>query len=80
MSTSVVNFAALVAEVLDVDPAEITENADQDALPGWTSMRHIQLVVTLEEAYRVYFDYAEIRDARTIAGLRKVLRTKGIEV
>jgi acyl carrier protein len=80
MSTSVVDFAVLVAGVLEVDPATITDDADQDTLPSWTSMRHIQLVVTLEEAYGLSFDYLEIRDARTIGDLRNVLRAKGVEL
>lgn len=80
MSTSVVDFVALVAGVLDVDPVTITDDADQDTLPSWTSMRHIQLVVTLEEAYGLSFDFQEIRDARTIGDVRNVLRAKGVDV
>lgn len=71
-------FADLVAGVLEVDPAEVTDDASPDTLASWTSMRHIQLIVTLEEAYRLSFSYEEIRDIRTIRGLRHVLSGKGV--
>jgi acyl carrier protein len=80
MSTGLANFAALVAGVLEVDPVQITDDADHDTLPSWTSMRHIQLVVTLEEAYGLSFDYLEIRDAQTVGDLRNMVRAKGIEL
>lgn len=73
-------FADVVAGALDVAPADITDDAGQQTLATWTSMRHIQLIVTLEEAYGLSFDYEEISDARTIRAVREVLRTKGVEV
>lgn len=73
-------FADVVAGALDVDPAVVTDEAGRDSLASWTSMRHIQLIVTLEEAYGLSFDYEEIADARTVRDVRDVLRAKGVEV
>ncbi|GAA3646991.1 acyl carrier protein [Lentzea atacamensis] len=73
-------FADVVASALDVDPAHVTDEAGRDSLASWTSMRHIQLIVTLEEAYGLSFDYEEIADARTVRDVRDVLRAKGVEV
>ncbi|MFI6099355.1 acyl carrier protein [Lentzea sp. NPDC051213] len=73
-------FAEVVAGALDVDPAHVVDEAGQDTLASWTSMRHIQLIVTLEEAYGLSFDYEEIGDARTIRAVRDVLRAKGVKV
>ena len=75
-----VDFARVVGGALDVDPALVVDDAGPDTLPSWTSMRHIQLVVTLEEAYRVSFDYRQIADARTIRDLRAALAAKGVEL
>lgn len=73
-------FVDVVAGALDVEPVQITDDAGQDTLSTWTSMRHIQLIVTLEEAYGLSFDYEEIADARTVRDVREVLRSKGVEV
>lgn len=71
------DFAEVVAGVLEVEPAELTDDMGPDQLAAWTSTRHIQLMVTLEEAYRLSFTYPEIRDVRRIGDLRAVLRSKG---
>ena len=68
----------LVAEVLEVDPASVTDADGPATLPGWTSLRHLQLIVTLEETYRISFAYEEVRKVDSIGGLRAVLRAKGV--
>lgn len=73
-------FDLLVAGVLDVEPEQIVDDASQDTLASWTSMRHIELVVTLQEAYRLSFSYDEINGLRTIGDLRGALAAKGVTV
>ena len=80
MSPSDVDFAGIVAEVLEVDPTEVVDSAGPDTLATWTSLRHLELVVTIEEAYGLSLSYQEIRRLRSIGQLRQVLRTKGIRV
>jgi acyl carrier protein len=74
------DFVEIVAGVFEVDPAEVTDGAGPDTLPTWTSMRHLQLIVTLEEAYGLSFSYREIRDVKLIGQVRAVLRAKGVTV
>ncbi|MEU5943053.1 acyl carrier protein [Micromonospora sp. NPDC047548] len=69
----------VVAGVLEVDPAEVTDESGPDSIGTWTSLRHLQLVVTLEEVYGVSFAFEEIRDVRSVRTLRDVLRAKGTE-
>ncbi|MGX7829151.1 acyl carrier protein [Actinokineospora sp. 24-640] len=75
-----VEFARVVAGALDVDPALVVDTAGPDTLATWTSMRHIQLIVSLEEAYGLSFDYQQIAGVRTIGDVRGVLRANGAEV
>jgi len=73
-------FADIVAGVLEVDPARVTDSAGPATLASWTSLRHLQLVVTLEEAYGLSLSYLEIRDLKSIGSVRDVLRAKGAAV
>lgn len=75
-----VAFVEIVADVLEVGTDEVTDAAGPDTLPAWTSLRHLQLVVTLEEEYRTSFSYQEVRTIRTVGQLRGVLRAKGVPV
>lgn len=73
-------LADLVSKVLEVDPAEVTDQAGPDTLGAWTSLRHLELVVALEEVYGLSFTYREIAGVRTIGALRQLLRGKGVAV
>ncbi|RSM43810.1 acyl carrier protein [Amycolatopsis balhimycina DSM 5908] len=70
----------LIADVLEVDPASVTDADGPATLPGWTSLRHLQLIVTLEETYRLSFAYEDVRQVDSVGGLRAVLRAKGVPV
>lgn len=73
-------FADLVAEVLEVDPRDVVDTAGPDTLTAWTSLRHLELVVSLQDEYGVTFSYQEIRNLKSIAQIRAVLRAKGADV
>lgn len=69
-------FEDVVAGVLEVDPAEVTDAAGPETMPTWTSLRHLQLVVTLEEAYGISFSYQEIRGLKSVGEVRRALLVK----
>lgn len=66
----------IIADVLEVDPSDVSDAARPDTLSTWTSLRHLQLIVTLEEAYGISFAYHEVRDLRCVGDLRRVVLEK----
>jgi acyl carrier protein len=70
------SFLEIVADVLDVDPAELGNGAGPATLAAWTSRKHLELVVTLEEMYGVSFSADEILRIRSVCDLRDTLRDK----
>jgi MFS family permease/acyl carrier protein len=76
----VMQLADVLAEVLETDPDEVVDAATPATLRNWTSLRHIQLVVALEAAYRVSFSYDEIRSFRSVGDIRRTLAGKGAMV
>ncbi|WP_329101279.1 acyl carrier protein [Micromonospora sp. NBC_01699] len=67
----------LVADVLELSPGTVTDEDSPATRSEWTSLRHLQLIVTLEEVYQVSFAYEEVRDVPSVGFLRDVLRRKG---
>lgn len=47
---------------------------------GWDSLRHVDLVLTIEDTYGVALSTAEIASMRSIGDVVAVLRARGIEV
>lgn len=71
-------FADIVAGVLEVDPTEITDDANPDTLPTWTSLRHLQVVAALEDNYGLSLSYREIRGLRSVGAIRTLLKENGV--
>jgi acyl carrier protein len=71
-------LADVVAAVLDLDPADVVDVAGPATLGSWTSRKHIELVVALEDAYGVSFSAQEIFGIRSVGDLRDTLRRKGV--
>lgn len=66
----------LVADVLGVEPAELTDATAAATEARWTSLKHIELVTTLEDVFGVSFSHAEIRAMTSLAVIRKTLHDK----
>ena len=49
-----------MGDVFNVDPDEINEITAPDNLEAWDSLKHMNLVVALEEEFNVEFDDDEI--------------------
>lgn len=65
----------VVADVLGAEPADLTD-ATAATEARWTSLKHIELVTTLEDVFGVSFSHAEIRAMTSLAVIRKTLRDK----
>ena len=73
-------FVDIVAEVLELDPEEVDDASSPATLHSWTSLRHLQLVVTLEEVYGLSFSRNEIKSFSSVGQIRATLQTKGVTV
>jgi acyl carrier protein len=71
-------FTQLVATVLEVSAADVGDETGPGTHPGWTSIKHLQLIVAIEENYSLSFSREEIRSMRSIGDFRRSLATKGV--
>jgi acyl carrier protein len=76
----VTELADVVAAVLGLDPAGIADTDGPSTLDRWTSLRHIELVVAVEEVYEVSLGREAIVGVRSIGDLREALRRKGVRL
>lgn len=52
------------------------DGAGLDLTPGWDSLRHIELMLVVEDAFGVRFSSAEMSETTTFPGLAALLRAK----
>lgn len=50
----------VMSTVFEIDSSELNHNSSPDSIENWDSLRHMNLVVALEEEFNVEFDDIEI--------------------
>ncbi|MFD1266323.1 acyl carrier protein [Paenibacillus motobuensis] len=68
----------LVAGILNIEHQDIHEGLSPQVYPGWTSMKHIQLIAAIEETYKVKFTVREMKGLKNYAAFISALKSRGI--
>lgn len=68
----------LLSEILEIEVAEITDQLSRSTHQEWTSLRHVQLIATLEEFTNVSFTSREMVAIDSVRQLRDMLMAKGV--
>jgi acyl carrier protein len=70
----------LIGKVLGVDPSELSEESNAQNTPKWDSLRHIEVVFAMENAFHVRFTMPEISGLRNLSDIRKLLLLKNVKL
>jgi acyl carrier protein len=70
----------LIGQVLGVDPAQLTEESNAQNTPKWDSLRHIEVIFAMENAFHVRFTMPEIAGLRNLGDIRNLLENKGVQL
>jgi acyl carrier protein len=70
----------LIGKVLGVDPATLSEDSNAQNTPKWDSLRHIEVVFAMENAFHVRFTMPEISGLRKLSDIRELLLTKNVRL
>jgi acyl carrier protein len=66
----------VLSAVFRLNPTAIGEDLSSQGLAAWDSLKHMQVVVALEQEFGVEFEDAEIPRLLSFRGIRDVLRGK----
>lgn len=69
----------VLARVLDEPADQLTDDSSPDTVLNWTSMRHVTLLVEIENAYDIRFSNAEMATMRSLGDIKAALAKKGVE-
>lgn len=70
----------LIGKVLGVDPATLSEESNAQNTPKWDSLRHIEVVFAMENAFHVRFTMPEIASLRKLGDIRQLLVAKNVRL
>ena len=69
---------ALVSQVIKVPVGELDADSGLGTVQNWDSMNHTSLVLALEEAFDIGFDFDELDRIVTVAAITHSLEEKGV--
>ena len=66
----------IVASILRVPPASIDASTSPDTLPVWDSLRHLQIVLALEEAFGLQLSADEIEAMHSVRVIAAIIQER----
>lgn len=68
----------VMATMLNVDAATINEDSSMDNMPNWDSLRHMNLVLALEEEFKVTIPDEDAGNITSYKLIKLVLNDLGV--
>lgn len=78
MMNPVEKLINLIAELLRVPPQEITDDLSITNTSTWDSLKHMELIVAIEETFSIKLTTDEIVSMVNIGAIKQVLKRKGV--
>lgn len=67
----------LLSEVLQMPASKITADLAMKDVDAWDSLKHMELIVSLEQSFGIELSFDEIVAMRSVAEIKRVLRERG---
>jgi len=67
---------AIVADILAVSPEMLTGQSSPKSVESWDSIRHLNLVLALEERFSIQFSPEEMEQMQTIGQITSLVESK----
>jgi len=71
------DIITVFSEVFGVAPEGVGDDAGPTTIEGWNSVRHVELVVALEERFGCMFDPEEVPELTSLQRIEEILRRHG---
>ena len=66
----------LLAEILQIPAATITDDLAMTDLDIWDSLKHMELIMTLEQSFGLQLSFDEIVRMRSVGEIKRVLKER----
>jgi acyl carrier protein len=66
----------IMADIFDINPRKINKSTSMDNVASWDSLKHINLILELEQEFRISLDTKEIEAMLSFDNILKTLKMK----
>jgi acyl carrier protein len=67
----------VMAVVFEIDRSQIDENCSPDIVENWDSLRHMNMIVALEEEFQIRFSDEDIPNMTNFKIIRNIILEEG---
>lgn len=68
----------LMADLFNLKNENITDSLTMANTDGWDSLKHMELIVSIEQTFGIELTFEEIVAMQTLKDIKKILKEKGI--
>lgn len=69
----------IFAQIFDLTPDQITDELSDKDVAKWDSLAQMQLVVAIEQAFKINLELEEIITMNSVKKIIKILEKKGVK-
>ena len=69
----------LIESVFDQDYSEVVKAENFQEIDAWDSLMYVNLVVSIEKAFKIVLDKDEIQILTSVANIESILNKRGID-
>ncbi len=71
-------IAALMAGLFNIKNEHITDSLTMVNTDGWDSLKHMELIVSIERTFGIELEFEEIVAMQTLKDIKRILTEKGV--
>ncbi len=69
----------LLADVLQIPEGEVTDELAMADLDVWDSLKHMELIASLEQQLNIQLSFEEIVAMRSVGDIKRILSARGVK-
>lgn len=66
----------IILKELNLEEFEIKDETQANEVPGWDSLKHLNIILAIEKSYNIKFKGMEIMKVQNIGSLQKLIDSK----
>ena len=70
----------IFCDVFDRDDIDLTPSTTADDIEGWDSLAHLRIMMSVEQAFQVRFNAAEVAALRNVGDLAEMIAARRADI
>ena len=66
----------LISDILNIDADKIIDDLSIKEVPSWDSLKHIELIVAIEQDFNIQLSFDEIASMQSVRKIKEVIDKK----